>query len=245
MNYFDRWTSLGSFCLPKFQINRKIAVDYFDQPNDTASAQTFMEKADRKIIRQINGGNCIFDWTVVVDYDKIIRHLTEDFGNYRLHEESLKEVLKEDGTVSTIQCESLGVQYPHLFHHGDQWNYPNWRAEITGLQSKVDHMIANFRQLASKTTLYIMTASEESARSDRPIRMHEALRTIRGSDAAPFQLLVCVEGHDKPSDEDGISYRNYPVAYDYPDWTWLGHSASWDAIFDGFGLSADKKEILQ
>lgn len=236
MIVFDRWVSLGSFCLPRFQINRMIAVKYFGQVSSTVETHSFMQTVDRSTLRSINGGTCILDWTVVNDYEKVIHHITEGFQNYSLDASLLRSITNSIGAVNNVECTSLGVLFPHLFSHEN--NYANWRDEVSVLKPKVDHMIQSFIGLKEFTTLYVMTASLSAVQAGIPNRLVTALKSLRGNDAPDFRLMVCIEGDSLPSDDGRMIMRNYPVAYDYPDYPWFGHAESWDNMFRGVELSA-------
>lgn len=104
------------------------------------------------------------------------------------------------------------------------------------MASKVQHMISEFRALNSWNTLYIMLASEGTAASSLPSRMHSALQTLRGPDSKPFELMVCVENPSAlPVNIDGITYKGYGSAVDHPESPWYGSAAEWDHMLADYG----------
>jgi hypothetical protein len=240
MHYFDRIASFGNFCLTKYQINRHICRKYFDmQPNSTALAARMIARAPKSVLENINGGNALFDWTVIQNYDKVAS-LLESGLRYELDIRNLKERRKDDGSLDGVIDELNGILWVHLFSNDP--SSPHWRDQAPGLQSKVDHLAQNFIKLNEHKALYIATINV-SGESDLPARLLAAIRKSRGEHAPECNLLICSDKEIKRKDEDGIYFRSISFEPDLPQSPWLGNAESWDRIFSEFSLSASVEDV--
>lgn len=237
MEIYDRWVSLGSFCVTKFHINRFIAKKYFSLKIDNAKeAHKIILEAPQDELRRINGSNCIFDWVVVQDYARAISAITRGMEHFSFNENSLQEIRNADGKIINILSPEIGSVFPHLFVKRD---YSVWRSEIDTLRPKVAHLSNEFANLRSHKTLYLMYLSAALTQSSIPEQMVTALATSRGETAKDFSLLVLSPRSDLPKDTDLISYRTMEPGEDFPGFSYYGRAASFDSAVDGFDLSAE------
>jgi hypothetical protein len=242
MAKFDRIVSLGGYCLTKYQINRHICRKYFGmKENSTNLAARLVELAPKEVLARINGGNCIYDWVVVEDYDKLTAEIASGLF-YNLSTAHLHEILDKNNKIDQLRCLKSGVVWVHLFSRAN--NLGDWVDQIPGLQSKVDRMIHNFKVLNEHKTAYIFTIDQTRASGDLPDRLYAALKKFRGVEAPDFALVVGLSFRDeKPEDRDGIFFRRVNLEDpDFLEYPWLGNAASWDKIFDEFTLSEPVRE---
>jgi len=238
---FDRWASIGCFCLPKYQINRHVARTYFGlQTNSTLLADKFIKETPRDQVRAVNGGNLFFDWTVVNDYGKVITMLSGGL-DYDLSEAQLSENLAQDGSIKSIRCLRAGVTWDHLFSRAK--GLTDWRDQIESLKPKVARFADQFRALKNFSTLYIVAVGIGFMGSNVPDLLANALSELRGPSAKPFRLLVCIQGTVESTDLADISIRPFDGTPDFPAYPWLGNAASWDIVFQDFALSTTFKPL--
>jgi hypothetical protein len=240
MKQFGRIASIGNYCLTKYQINRHICRKYFSmQPNSTALAARMINEAPKAILETINGSNALFDWTVILDYDKLASML-EYRTDYKLNIDNLKERRRDDGSLEGIFDAANGILWVHLFSNDP--SSPHWRDQAPALQSKVDHLMSNFIKLREHETLYIATVNI-SDKSDLPDRLLAAIRKSRGDRAPECSLLICGDKMTNRKDDGGIYFRPISFVPDLPQYPWLGNVESWDRIFSEFSFSASVEEI--
>lgn len=246
MKTFDRWASIGAHCLTKFQINRYIAKNFFDfERRNTLGSHHFLLRTDKDSIRNINGGSCLFDWTVIRDYRKITKHIGENFSDCKFEEADFAECKDGSGNVFTIACSTLGVEMPHLF--AEKNHYENWRAEVDTLRPKIEHTVNEFLNLREHSTLYFVTYNSQVLDASIVNGLVDAICKSRGEQAPDFHLLVAVPGstgESLPAATERLSYRPINLSVlDHPDMPWLGSAETWDRIFDGFGLNGKGQQM--
>ncbi len=234
---FERWVSLGDYCLPKFQINRYIANNFFGFTGKSAGgAHTFIKSLPKDIVNGVNGGNYLFDWVIVEDYQKIIAEI-ENGLSYELDRSSLEERYDDNGNIKHIACNKLGLIWHHLFPKENGKFAKNWESHLEVLKPKVERLRTKFANLADYKTLYVITFSKNHKHKNIPDLLADALKVFRGNDN--FSILVTIpnKNYELPMDSDKIYYRLYDNKADFPEYPWLGNSTSWDHIFSSFELT--------
>ncbi len=233
MRVFQRWVSLGNYCLPKFQINRHIARTWFGlAENSTARAHGFLKELPESETRAVNGGTLLLDWCVVEDYSRLIA-LMDGGLNYAMTADAAEEVRDADGAISSIRCRRAGLIWPHLFDETE--GLRDWRSQLPAVNATIAHLADGFRGLR-RTTLYVMAGSAELAASDLPDRLCAALARLRGAGAAEFRLLICLPAPHGFADRGRLLFRSYDPRPDVAEYPYLGNAASWDTVFAEFAL---------
>ncbi|WP_273036308.1 hypothetical protein [Massilia timonae] len=231
---FERWVSIGNFCLTKYQINRYIARNFFGLiENSTLAATDVISTLPKEELHNVNGGNLFFDWTVVEDYNKVISMLKSGF-DYELSEGNLSEKVSPDGAIESIRCAQSGVQWVHLFSRENK--LLDWKDQIPGLKNKVEHLRSEFVELKKFKTLYIVTLTSEMISKGIPQALDSALSELRGGATHDFKLLVCVSEEVDARDSGRVLYRSYRHEPDHVQYPWLGNASSWDNAFEGLLL---------
>jgi hypothetical protein len=232
---FDRWVSLGSFCLPKYQINRYIARHYFGlEQNSTNLAANLIKSLPREKVVSVNGGNTFFDWTVVRDYDAATKLIAAGM-EYSLSEDDLYEHIGKDGNIESIGCRQAGILWHHLFSREN--GLRDWRDQIPSLRPKVDRFINNFQNLSKHSTLYVIAASIRMFQTGATQKLYEALEKGRATNT-PFSVLLCVPEPITVEGTENIFVRHFDDTPDISAYGWLGNAESWDLVFSDFRLSA-------
>lgn len=232
--YFDRWVSIGSNCMSKYQINRYICRKFFNlQENSAAKSHEMVQGEFKERLRNINGGSLLFDWAYISDYNKLC-NLLESGLNYDLIEENMYRSVIDENGPKAIVCKTSGIHWLHLFPYEN--NLTDWVEQLPSLRPKVEHMRKQFLNLRDHSTLYVL-ASDQSGfeNTDFPQKIHHALATLRCGSNKKFKLLVCTPGAS-PRDQDGIAIRPFLPGGGAP---WFGDSESWDSAFSDFSLTAE------
>lgn len=231
---FERWVSLGNYCLTKYQINRYIARNHLELPtNSTLEAIDLIKNTPREKLHVINGGNLFFDWVVVEDYNKIIGLLESGF-DYKLSEENLSEIFSPAGVIESIRCSRSGVRWVHLF--SNEKNLLDWRDQIPDLNGKISHLRSEFLGLRNFKSLYIVTMNADMVSRGVPLALENALLKLRQGSGREFKLLVCIPEDIEIPSHGRILYRTYSKTPNYEQYPWLGNAASWDEAFRGLSL---------
>ncbi len=234
MRVFQRWVSVGNYCLPKFQINRHIARTWFGlAENSTARAHNLLKELPESETRAVNGGALLLDWCVVEHYDRLIA-LMDDGLDYAIRADAAEELREADGAISAIRCRRAGLSWPHLFDETESLR--DWHGQLPAVNAKLAHLAEGFRGLRRYRTLYMMAGSPDQAASDLPDRFCAALARLRGAGAAEFRLLICLPAPHAFADRGRLLFRSYDPRPDVAAYPYLGNAASWDTVFAEFAL---------
>lgn len=238
---FERWVSLGNFCLTKYQINRYIARNYFDlKTNSTLEADKLIKILPRDEVHAVNGGNLFFDWVVTYNYQKVVDLLRSGF-DYSLQCETLEEQVGDGGKIENIICTKAGVKWVHLFSREN--GLRDWREQVPQLRPKVAHLVSGFKELSHHTTLYIMSVSLKFVNGKLLDDIVAAIEALRGEGARDFRVLCCILDNEPPEDRGKIFFRRYDNTLDFPKYPHLGNAASWEAAFADFKLTPRGKTV--
>ena len=241
MSEFERWVSLGNYCLTKYQINRHVARRFLGlQENSTLEAVNMISRTSKETVHALNGGNLFFDWVVVENYAKVASLLKDGFS-YDLAKAELSENRPDGKNLESIRCLSSGVLWVHLFDVSPSSG--DWREQIQALKPKVDHMRDEFLHLRHFSTLYIVFVSPDLGVSAMPDDLEAALAELRRGSEKEFRLLICMDGGQEIPDRGRIAFRVHEGTPDNPQYPWLGSAEAWDRVFRGFELRGQLKRV--
>lgn len=233
---FDRWVSIGNNCMAKYQINRYISRKFFGlDENSALKAHQMTQGPFRNRLRDINGGNLLFDWVYIEDYNKVC-NLLESGLNYNLPEESMERFAPDEDGPRAVRCNASGIHWVHLF--SDRNSLADWTEQLPDLRPKIDHMRKEFLKLRDYSTLYVLASNHEGfENTEFPEKIHHALATLRHGSDRKFKLLICTPGAT-PRNQGDIIVRPFLPGGGAP---WFGDAESWDRAFSDFALSMESR----
>lgn len=224
---FDRFISLGPYCVTKFQI-----VQYLKEKFGQNADENGGDESSRQ--QDLNGGNYIFDWVVIGDYKKLILGFEREFDGIFFM--PTLEIIK--GGDSLLD-RSYDITWHHILDRDADGKITKQILEeqYETKRSKVRHLLNKFQELRGLRTLYIVHIGDFSL----AVPLSKAIEKYRGNSNFHIAFLPLLNhGLDRSAfqntvDADAASIIPvFPVSKGSPTPEYYGDSPSWGKALSYF-----------